>query len=95
MSVNKVILIGHIGKDPEARHLDSGVTVANFSLATNESYTDKSGKKVTIPADAIQIKHGSYIHILVPVDRSMSVHPAPCYMNKMGYALHAIIKETK
>lgn len=47
MSVNKVILIGHIGKDPEARHLDSGVTVANFSLATNESYTDKSGNKVT------------------------------------------------
>ena len=51
--------------------------------------------KPKIPADAIRIKQGSYIHILVPVDRSMSVHPAPCYMNKMGYALHAIIKETK
>lgn len=48
MSVNKVILIDHIGKDPEARHLDSGVTVANFSLATNESYTDKSGNKQTL-----------------------------------------------
>lgn len=48
MSVNKVILIGHIGKDPEARHLDSGVTVANFSLATNESYTDKNGNKQTL-----------------------------------------------
>lgn len=47
MSVNKVILIGHIGKDPEVRHLDSGVAVASFSLATNESYTDKSGNKVT------------------------------------------------
>ncbi len=47
MSVNKVILIGNVGKDPEVRHLDSGVTVARFSLATNETYTDKSGKKVT------------------------------------------------
>lgn len=52
-------------------------------------------KKVTIPADAIRIKQGSYIHILVPIDRSMSVHPAPNYMNKMGYALHAIIKDVK
>ena len=48
MSVNKVILIGHIGKDPEVRHLDSGVAVASFSLATNESYTDKSGNKQTL-----------------------------------------------
>jgi single-strand DNA-binding protein len=47
MSVNKVILVGHVGKDPDVRHLDSGVTVARFSLATNETYTDKSGKKVT------------------------------------------------
>lgn len=51
--------------------------------------------KPQIPADAIQIKQGSYIHILVPVDRAMSVHPAPCYMNRQGYALHAIIKEAK
>ncbi|MFP4555876.1 MAG: single-stranded DNA-binding protein [Bacteroidales bacterium] len=47
MSVNKVILIGNVGKDPEVRHLDSGVTVARFPLATNETYTDKSGQKVT------------------------------------------------
>ena len=52
-------------------------------------------KKQQIPADAMRIKQGSYIHILVPVDRTMSVHPAPNYMNKMGYALHAIIKEAK
>ena len=50
-------------------------------------------KKIT--ADVIKIKQGSYIHILVPVDRSMSLHPAPCYMNRMGYALHAIIKKGK
>lgn len=47
MSVNKVILVGNVGKDPDVRHLDNGVTVARFSLATNETYTDKSGKKVT------------------------------------------------
>lgn len=47
MSVNKVILVGNVGKDPDVRHLDSGVSVARFSLATNETYTDKTGKKVT------------------------------------------------
>ena len=46
MSVNRVILVGHVGKDPEVKHLDGGVTVAKFSLATNETYTDKSGQKV-------------------------------------------------
>lgn len=47
MSVNKVILVGNVGKDPEVRHLDSGVSVANFPLATSESYTAKNGDKVT------------------------------------------------
>ncbi len=47
MSINKVILVGNVGKDPEIRHLDSNVAVANFSLATSESYTNKAGEKVT------------------------------------------------
>ncbi len=47
MSINKVILIGNVGKDPEVRHLDSGVAVANFSLATSENYTAKNGDKVS------------------------------------------------
>ena len=47
MSVNKVILVGNVGKDPEVRHLDSGVAVANFPLATSESYNSKSGERVT------------------------------------------------
>lgn len=47
MSVNKVILVGNVGKDPEVRHLDTGVAVANFPLATSESYTAKNGEKVT------------------------------------------------
>jgi len=47
MSVNKVILVGNVGKDPEVRHLDSGVAVCNFPLATSESYTAKNGDKVT------------------------------------------------
>ena len=46
--VNKVILIGNLGRDPEVRHLESGVAVARFSVATNESYQDKSGEWQTI-----------------------------------------------
>lgn len=41
-SVNKVILIGNLGKDPEVRHLENGAVVANFSIATSEVYTDKA-----------------------------------------------------
>ena len=44
--VNKAILVGNLGKDPEIRHLDNGVAVANFSLATTESYTNKQGERV-------------------------------------------------
>lgn len=47
MSVNKVILVGNVGKDPEIRHLDSGIAVASFSLATSESYNAKNGERVT------------------------------------------------
>lgn len=47
MSINKVILVGNVGKDPEVRHLDTGVAVANFPLATSESYTAKNGERVT------------------------------------------------
>lgn len=43
--INKVILVGHLGKDPEVRHLDGGVTVASFPLATSETY-NKDGKRV-------------------------------------------------
>lgn len=45
-SVNKVILIGNLGKDPEVRALPSGSNVANVTLATSESYKDKEGNKV-------------------------------------------------
>lgn len=44
--VNKVILVGNLGKDPEIRHLEGGASVAKFSLATSESYKDKSGQRV-------------------------------------------------
>lgn len=42
--VNKVTLIGNLGKDPEIRHLEGGTTVGKFSLATNENYRDKNGE---------------------------------------------------
>ncbi|MEC7646236.1 MAG: single-stranded DNA-binding protein [Bacteroidota bacterium] len=44
--VNKVILVGNLGKDPEVKYLDNGVAVANFSLATTESYKNKQGERV-------------------------------------------------
>ncbi|HYG37398.1 MAG TPA: single-stranded DNA-binding protein [Cytophagales bacterium] len=44
--VNKVILIGNLGSDPEVRHLSNGSSVANFNIATSESYT-KNGEKIT------------------------------------------------
>ena len=43
--VNKVILIGNLGKDPEVRYTPGGQAVANFNIATNENWTDKTGTK--------------------------------------------------
>ena len=45
--VNKVILVGNLGQDPEVRYLDNGVAVANFSLATTENYKNKQGERVS------------------------------------------------
>jgi single-strand DNA-binding protein len=47
MSVNKVILVGNVGRDPETKHLDKGVAVSNFSLATTETYIAKTGEKIS------------------------------------------------
>ena len=44
-SVNKAIIIGHLGADPVVRYLPSGDAVANFSMATSERFTDKAGEK--------------------------------------------------
>lgn len=46
MSVNKVILLGNVGKDPEVRHLESGSMKASFTLATSDQYKNKSGEIV-------------------------------------------------
>lgn len=43
--INKIILVGRVGKEVETTHLDSGLTVAKFSMATNEVYKDKDGNK--------------------------------------------------
>jgi single-strand DNA-binding protein len=45
MGVNRVVLVGNVGIDPDVKKLESGTTVCNFNLATNESYT-KDGEKV-------------------------------------------------
>jgi single-strand DNA-binding protein len=46
MSVNKAILVGNVGKDPEVRHLEGGTSVAKFTLATSDAYKNKSGELV-------------------------------------------------
>jgi single-strand DNA-binding protein len=74
--INKVTLIGNLGKDPEIRTFDNGSKVARFSLATNENYQDKSGEWQTITewhnvvcwrglADRVekQLKKGSLVYI--------------------------------
>jgi single-strand DNA-binding protein len=45
MSVNKAILVGRLGKDPETKYTGSGQAVSNFSLATDETYKDKNGER--------------------------------------------------
>ncbi len=45
MAVNKVILVGNLGRDPEVRYLPSGNPVANFSVATSDNFTDKNGAR--------------------------------------------------
>ena len=47
MSVNKVILVGNVGKDPEVRYLEGGAAVCKFSMATSEVYKNRDGEKVT------------------------------------------------
>jgi single-strand DNA-binding protein len=47
MSLNKVLLIGNLGQDPSVRYLDNNKVVASFTLATNETYTDRNGERKT------------------------------------------------
>jgi len=47
MSVNRVILVGNVGKDPEVKTIGADTKVAKFSMATSESYKNKAGEKVT------------------------------------------------
>jgi single-strand DNA-binding protein len=47
MSVNKVILVGNVGKDPETRYLDEGTAISKFPLATSETYKNRAGERVS------------------------------------------------
>ena len=47
MSVNKVILVGNVGKDPETRYLDEGTAFSKFPLATSETYKNKAGERIS------------------------------------------------
>jgi single-strand DNA-binding protein len=45
MSLNRIMVIGHVGQDPEIRYTPTGMPVVNFSVATDETYVDKEGKR--------------------------------------------------
>ena len=47
MSVNKVILVGNVGKDPETRYLEGGTAVSKFPMATSETYRNKAGERIS------------------------------------------------
>jgi len=47
MSVNKVILVGNVGKDPDIRYLEGGTAVCSFPLATSETYRNRDGERIT------------------------------------------------
>ena len=47
MSVNKVILVGNVGKDPETRYLDENTAITKFSMATSETYKNRNGERVS------------------------------------------------
>ncbi len=47
MSVNKVILVGNVGRDPETRYLEGGTAVCSFPLATSETYRNRDGERIT------------------------------------------------
>ena len=50
MSINKAIVVGNLGRDPEVRALPSGQNVANFSLATKRRFKDRSGEQQDVPS---------------------------------------------
>jgi single-strand DNA-binding protein len=51
-SVNKVILIGNLGRDPEVKHFDNGGMIVNFPIATTETYRNReTGERITLPTD--------------------------------------------
>lgn len=69
-SVNKVILVGRLGKDPDVKFMSDGRAVANFTVATDETYKDKSGEKqkkvewhnITVWGNSVEAFVQKYLH---------------------------------
>lgn len=62
--LNKVMLIGNLGKDPDCKNLENGNSVANFTIATTETYKDKSGAKQTITEWHNVVFYGKIVNII-------------------------------
>ena len=69
-SLNKVMLIGNVGNDPEIRSTSSGRRLANVSLATNERWTDNSGQQQE-KTEWHRLTTVSYTHLTLPTNREV------------------------
>ena len=67
-NLNKVMLIGRLGQDPEIRYTQSGSAVANATIATNDYWTDKQGEKQE-RAEWHSLVSVSYTHLTLPTKR--------------------------
>ena len=61
--VNKVILIGNVGADPEVRYLEGGVAVANLRLATTERYKNKNGENIDQTEECVFISKDGFVPV--------------------------------
>ena len=70
-SVNKVILVGNLGNDPEIRTFGNGGKVANFSIATSESWRDKQSGEKREKTEWHRVAAVSYTHLTLPTNREV------------------------
>ena len=78
-SVNKVIIVGNLGRDPEMRSTQSGTQVANFSIATSEQYTDAGGQRneqsLLFVHHRVHFEHGDHDGDVIDDGRGNSGYP--------------------
>ena len=106
MSLNKAMIIGNLGQDPEIRYTPSGLPVVNFSLATDERYVDKEGKRqgrvqwhriVVIGKLALTcaeyLKKGRQVFVEGRCQRRLNVDPLPQEIAEVKLTRHGFSEQ--